>query len=447
MEPPTVSRWLPSSTAPSATSRAGRLASWLLRGGLGVCLVVGLSIWVAPRAAAPVDAGAEALPDLDMTPLRDFQIQWVNGRRMLRFTAAMANAGVGQFELRGSRTSTSQPMQVNQVIFQTSGRDAPIARIVPTGAVGKWSGDGHNHWHVQEMMRYDLWGGHGTMRGAKVGFCFLDSDPWNLSLPGAVGSFYYRGSWCSTDPNALSNKMGISIGWSDEYEWYLAWQWIDITDVPGGTYTVRANVDPYGFFEESSETNQCRWVRLSFTGASNQVNVLAAGSECADDWRGSPFGADIGWMIDAGISTGCGPDLFCTYNRITRGEMAAFLDRALVLPPTPTDYFTDDEASPFEISINRLAAAGISTGCGGGRYCPNANVTRGEMAAYLDRALELAPTANDYFTDDESSIFEISINRLAASGIASGCAEGIFCPTTTVLRGETAAFLHRALDD
>lgn len=406
-------------------------------------LVLALVAGIAPRGAPPATAGGEALPDLSMKPLSDFQIQWVNGRRMLRFTAMMVNIGAGHFEVRGSRSSTSQPMLVSQVIYETSARNSPIARTVPTGAHGKWSGDGHNHWHVQEMMRYDLWGGNGTMRGAKVGFCFLDSDPYNLSLPGAGSSFYYRGSWCSTSPSALSNRMGISIGWGDEYEWYLAWQWVDITGVSGGTYTVRAKVDPYGFFEEQSESNQCHWARVSFTSSSNAVNVLTSGTNCANDWAGSVFGADIGWMIDEGISTGCGPELFCTYNPVTRGEMAAFLDRALGLPATPDDFFSDDNSSIFEISINRLAAAGISTGCGGGRYCPNAPVTRGEMAAYLDRAVGFAPTSEDFFTDDGSSMFEISINRLAAAGIASGCTPTTFCPNLSVTRGETAAFLHR----
>jgi len=415
----------------------------LLRGGIGAVLVAILVTGVAPRGAAPVEAGSEAIPDLSMKPLSDFQIQWVNGRRMLRFTAMMVNIGAGHFEVRGSRASTSQPMVVSQVIYETSARDSPISRIEPTAAHGKWSGDGHNHWHVQEMMRYDLWGGQGTMRGAKVGFCFLDSDPYNLALPGVSSSFYYRGSWCSTSPSALSNRMGISIGWGDEYEWYLAWQWVDITDVPGGTYTVRAKVDPYNFFEEVSESNQCTWARVSFTTSSNAVSVLTTGNNCADDWSGSPFSADISWMLAEGISSGCGPELFCTYNAVTRGEMAAFLDRAFDLPPTPDDYFSDDDGSIFEISINRLAAAGISTGCGGGHYCPNAPVTRGQMAAYLDRAVGLPPTPDDYFSDDDGSMFEININRMAAAGIASGCTSTMFCPNLSVTRGETAAFLHR----
>jgi hypothetical protein len=66
--------------------------------------------------------------------------------------------------------------------------------------------------------------------------------------------------------------------------------------------------------------------------------------------------------------------------------MAAFLARALELPATEVDYFTDDDGT-FETSINRVAEAGITSGCTATRYCPNANVTRGQMAAFLHRAL------------------------------------------------------------
>jgi hypothetical protein len=68
--------------------------------------------------------------------------------------------------------------------------------------------------------------------------------------------------------------------------------------------------------------------------------------------------------------------------------MATFLDRALDLPSTSKDFFDDDEGNMHEGAINRIAAAGITTGCGGGNYCPRANVTRGQMAAFLHRALE-----------------------------------------------------------
>jgi len=422
------------------------MGSLLLRGGLGVILVIGLVAVTAPRTPQVV-AGSEAIPDLAMKPLSDFQIQMVNGRRMLRFTAMMVNVGSGHFEVRGSRASTGDPMVVRQVIYETASRNSPIARQTATEAVGKWSGDGHDHWHVQEMMRYDLWGGEGTFRGAKVGFCFLDSDPYNLSLPSAGQSSYYRGSWCQTTPSALSNRMGISIGWGDEYEWYLAWQWVDITGLPSGSYTVRAKVDPYGFFEEEDEVNQCAYTRISFTTGSNAVHVDGSGTSCVNDWEGSSFGEHVAWMFAEGITSGCAPDLYCTYNSVMREQMAAFLARALDLPPTDEDFFTDDESSSFEVSINRVAAAGISLGCGGTKYCPKRLVTRGEMAAFLARALDLPPTDEDFFTDDDGTTFELSINRVAEAGITTGCTTTRFCPTANVTRGQMAAFLHRALGD
>jgi hypothetical protein len=40
-------------------------------------------------------------------------------------------------------------------------------------------------------------------------------------------------------------------------------------------------------------------------------------------------------------------------------------------------------------AIEALAASGITGGCGSGNFCPNQNVTRGEMAAFLARALGL----------------------------------------------------------
>jgi len=359
----------------------------------------------------------------------------------------MVNIGSGHFEVRGSRASTSQPMIVNQVLYETSARNSAVSRIVPTDAYGKWSGDGHDHWHVQEMMRYDMWGPSGTFRGAKVGFCFLDSDPYNLSLPGAGSSSYYRGSWCQTTPNALNNRMGISIGWGDEYEWYLAWQWVDITGLPGGTYTVRAKVDPYGFFLEENETNQCTYRQISFSTTSNAVTLHDGGHTCTNDWESSAFTGDITWLFDSGITAGCGADFFCTNASVSRQHMAAFLARALALPPATSDHFSDDNGSAFEGDINRVAEAGIAAGCTATRFCPTQAVTRGQMAAFLARARELPPATGDHFGDDSSSTFEGDINRVAEAGIAAGCTTTTFCPTERVTRGQMAAFLHRAFGD
>jgi hypothetical protein len=413
---------------------------------LATALALSALTVTAPSAAPVARAGGGAIPDLSMAPLDDFVIQWVNGRRLLRFTAMMVNVGDGQFELRGHRAGTGDPMVMDQIVYNTASRSSGIAQQLTTQAVAKYSGDGHDHWHVQEMMRYDLWGGGGTLRGAKVGYCFLDSDPYWLNLPNASDFPYYRGSWCSTDPNILSNRMGISIGWGDEYTWDLAWQWVDITGLGAGTYTVRSKVDPYGYFLETNESNQCAFARVSFTANSNAVSVLERGTSCPNDWSGSGFSEHIAWMYETGLTEGCAPDLFCTYNPVSREQMAAFLSRALDLPATPNDYFTDDDGTDFEVSINRVAAAGIATGCGAGRFCPTRDVTRGEMAAFLARGFALPATTNDYFADDDGTTFEVSINRVARAGIASGCTATRFCPDRLINRGEMAAFLHRALD-
>jgi hypothetical protein len=397
---------------------------------------------VVPPRPAPVEASTEALPDLAMAPLKDFRIQWVNGRRMLRFTAMMVNIGDGHFELRGSRPTTSLPMVMRQVIFTDSTRQT-IAREITTNAVASYAGDGHNHWHVDEMMRYDMWGTGGVFRGAKVGFCFLDSDAWFTSHPNHTGS-YYTGSMCGTSPSALSNRMGISVGWGDEYEWYLAWQWIDITGVAGGTYTVRATVDPYDFFTETNEANQCAFARISFSESANSVTVHGTGNQCVNDVDSSPFRGDIAWAYAEGITVGCAYNLFCTSAPVTRAQMASFLARAMKLPAASRDYFTDDNNSPHQGDINRVAEAGITAGCTATRFCPDRIVTREQMASFLARAKSLPPASRDYFTDDATSPHQGDINRVAEAGITAGCTATRFCPVQPVTRGQMAAFLHRA---
>jgi hypothetical protein len=75
--------------------------------------------------------------------------------------------------------------------------------------------------------------------------------------------------------------------------------------------------------------------------------------------------------------------------------MAAFLVRALGLTDDGGgNLFTDDNGSVFEHNIDILATAGITKGCNppaNDNFCPNAFVTRGQMAAFLHRAEGLLP--------------------------------------------------------
>ncbi|MDJ0664649.1 MAG: S-layer homology domain-containing protein, partial [Acidimicrobiia bacterium] len=86
---------------------------------------------------------------------------------------------------------------------------------------------------------------------------------------------------------------------------------------------------------------------------------------------------------------------------------------------------------------------------GNTKFCPNDPVTRGQMAAFLVRAFGLTDDGGgNTFIDDDGSIFEEDIAKLAAAGITKGCNPGEgntkFCPLDSVTRGQMAAFLKRA---
>ena len=61
-----------------------------------------------------------------------------------------------------------------------------------------------------------------------------------------------------------------------------------------------------------------------------------------------------------------------------------------VSPAPDTATFADVPTShPFFQFIEALAASGVTGGCGGGKYCPDAPLTRGQMAVFLSKALGL----------------------------------------------------------
>jgi hypothetical protein len=124
--------------------------------------------------------------------------------------------------------------------------------------------------------------------------------------------------------------------------------------------------------------------------------------------------------------------------------MASFLVRALGLPAADPGPFIDISGSIHEADIDALVARGITFGCSMDHFCPDDPVTRGQMASFLTRAL-LLPIGPDLFSDDDGSPHEPDINALASAEITFGCGPSLFCPDTPVTRGQMAAFLHRAL--
>lgn len=146
------------------------------------------------------------------------------------------------------------------------------------------------------------------------------------------------------------------------------------------------------------------------------------------DWfwddNGSPFEAEINALAAAGIVTGsdpANPGKFSPNEPATRRIAAVMFSRALGLTDDGgRDWFSDDDGRVGEADINRLAAAGIVRGCDstGELFCPDDTIVRGQLAAWLTRAFDLPAAGQDYWTDDNGSLFEDAINRITSAGIA-----------------------------
>jgi chitodextrinase len=138
---------------------------------------------------------------------------------------------------------------------------------------------------------------------------------------------------------------------------------------------------------------------LAGDSAGNWSDVLSAPVRTARaflDTPGTTFYDDILWMSGMDITRGCNPptnDLFCPDDPVTRAQMAAFVVRALGLKSNDHPGFGDVPSdSTFAEDIGRLATAGITRGCNpptNDQFCPDDLVTRGQLAAFLHRALSL----------------------------------------------------------
>ena len=214
---------------------------------------------------------------------------------------------------------------------------------------------------------------------------------------------------------------------SGSYSWDNSYEAVTFTATTSGTMRIEIRQDR---FDASEEPFGLAWAMTS----------------PFSDIYTSPSYADIVWTYARKITSGCGGGKFCPRASLTRGEMATYLTRALDLPASPRDYFTDDENSSHEAGINAVAHAGIAGACEAGKFCPGRSVSRAQMANFFVRAFGLPPSSRDYYSDDGGNAHEARINALAAAGIAKGCGGGRYCPRDPVTREAMATMLRRALD-
>lgn len=199
-------------------------------------------------------------------------------------------------------------------------------------------------------------------------------------------------------------------------------------------------------------TGRYKRMRSIVAGLVTIFLALPPGGTFTDD-DGSVHEGAIEAIAAGGVTRGCNPpanDRFCPEESVTRGQMAAFLARALGLPSGAAQ-FADIAGSVFTAEIGALAEAGITRGCNppaNSRFCPDEPVTRGQMAAFLVRAFGY-PAGENGFVDSEGSVFARDVAALAAAGVTRGCnppTNDRFCPDRPVSRGEMATFLARALE-
>jgi glucose/arabinose dehydrogenase len=160
----------------------------------------------------------------------------------------------------------------------------------------------------------------------------------------------------------------------------------------------------------------------------------------------------------SGLTAGCGAQQFCPEDIVTRAQVAILLLRGIAgagaLPPAASGtVFGDVPAGAFAAAwIEELFARGLTAGCGGGNYCPERGLDRGEAAVLLLRSRHGAgyqpPAASGIMFADVPADhpFAAWIEQLAAEGITGGCGGRDYCPEAPVTRAQVAVFLVRTFN-
>lgn len=192
------------------------------------------------------------------------------------------------------------------------------------------------------------------------------------------------------------------------------------------------------------------------------AHVVQAGANLAPDFGDvppqHPFFSFVTLMKARGITQGCSsnPPLYCPDEPVTRGQMAAFLIRAIFAGhefayERTVPVFTDVPAAhPFFKYIQKLRELNVTLGCTDTEFCPDAHVTRGQMAAFIIRAVhgQTFPfTPQPYFTDVPAGHpYFTFVQKMKDFGFTSGCTAAEYCAASSITRAQMAAFIIRAFE-
>jgi len=265
-----------------------------------------------------------------------------------------------------------------------------------------------------------------------------------------------------------STQTNITIAWDDVnnetgYKIYK-WDWIssfvyfdsvgaNVTSFTDTTLTCGSEA----YYEVSAYNTNGESVHAGWVHGYTQACSTTIFADVPLDYWANTF---IERLYNAGITGGCSisPMMYCPEVYVTRAQMAVFLLRgehgSAYTPPVATGTLFGDVPAGYWAGawIEQLSAEGITGGCGNGNYCPEAVVTRDQMAVFLLRAKHgssyVPPTATGSMFGDVPLGYWADkwIEQLATEGITGGCGNGYYCPTAPVSRAQMAVFLVRTFN-
>jgi S-layer homology domain len=254
-----------------------------------------------------------------------------------------------------------------------------------------------------------LYGGlNNSVTGLEV-WGSTDGMTWNQVNPDGFGDSNNHTTLWSNETVAFNNSlyMGVANGsgveiwkrlpiFGDVSSSYWAGSFVERLYSAG--ITGGCGVNPLQYCPEGIVTRAQMAVFLErgIHGSSYNPPVVGASTGFGDVSTAYWAAAWIKQLAAEGITGGCGSGNYCPENPVTRAQMAVFLLRskhgASYSPPAAggSTGFNDVSSTYWAGAwIKQLVTEGITAGCGTGTYCPEAPVTRAQMAVFLVRTFNL----------------------------------------------------------
>jgi hypothetical protein len=205
-------------------------------------------------------------------PTEDISIMKKNGQKLLEFTHITEDAGAGPLEMRPSYNATTGISQGYQALYTMPSPGVwKFAKTAPIVGPMIWTPPSDYNFPLDKFWLYNLnsGGGPGSIVAAssKDLFC-MTSDVYVGGVPNTPNENEYPSGACG-EPEG---KLGLTVGWGDQYEATDGGEGIDISGLPNGTYWLRGEVDPYHYLAESDTSNNITDTKISIE--SSTVRVL-----------------------------------------------------------------------------------------------------------------------------------------------------------------------------